>query len=411
MNQYAAQVAELLGLADIPNLYDWLGISGIFTLAFISVFNLFKSPKTNLDDEATLEKDKKIATEVAKELTSSPVAESLPKHEPAPELVETVEEVPQKPLEKKITWSDRLLKGLSQTRNDVWGKVGAILGSNNISEEQFEQIEEILYSADLSPSMVQELLEELKAFSKSGEKNTQEFILFIKGFLKGKMASIQDKVNLDLYDFDKEKKELKVIMIVGVNGAGKTTTIGKLATKLKAQGAKVVVGACDTFRAAAVEQLEVWCNRAGVEIVKAKEGADPSGVAFDTVKKAKEIQADYCIIDTAGRLHTASNLMDELRKTKKVMSKVVESAPHETLLVVDAITGQNALRQAEEFNKTLDLTGLIFTKCDGSSKAGSAVGIVKQLEVPIVYIGVGESVDDLNIFDLDLYLDALLGIA
>jgi fused signal recognition particle receptor len=421
MNQYAAQVAEILGLADIPNLYDWMGISGIFILAFISVFNLFKNPKSTVDnDEATLKKDKKIATEVAKELTSSPVEDFIPKPVLAPEAevpipievpIEVPVEVVEKPVQKKASWSDRLLKGLSQTRNDVWGKVGAILGSTNITEEQFEQIEEILYSADLSPSMVEELLDELKAFSKTGEKNTQEFILFIKGFLKGKMASIQDKVNVDLYKFDENNRELKVIMIVGVNGAGKTTTIGKLATKLKAQGAKVVVGACDTFRAAAVEQLEVWCNRAGVEIVKAPEGADPSGVAFDTVKKAKEMDADYCIIDTAGRLHTASNLMDELKKTKKVMSKVIDTAPHETLLVVDAITGQNALRQAEEFNKTLDLTGLIFTKCDGSSKAGSAVGIVKQLEVPIVYIGVGESVDDINIFDLDLYLDALLGIA
>jgi fused signal recognition particle receptor len=415
MNQYAAQVAEILGLADIPNLYDWMGVSGILILAFISVFNLFKSPKSTVDDdEATLRKDKKIATEVAKELTSVPVVDSIPKPVLVPEVevpVETLVENVEKPIEKKTSWSDRLLKGLSQTRNDVWGKVGAILGSTNITEEQFEQIEEILYSADISPVMVQELLDELKAFSKTGEKNTQEFILFIKGFLKGKMASIQDKVNVDLYEFDENKRELKVIMIVGVNGAGKTTTIGKLATKLKAQGAKVVVGACDTFRAAAVEQLEVWCNRAGVEIVKAPEGADPSGVAFDTVKKAKEMDADYCIIDTAGRLHTASNLMDELRKTKKVMSKVIDTAPHETLLVVDAITGQNAIRQAEEFNKTLDLTGLIFTKCDGSSKAGSAVGIVKQLEVPIVYIGVGESVDDINIFDLDLYLDALLGIA
>ena len=159
-----------------------------------------------------------------------------------------------------------------------------------------------------------------------------------------------------------------------------------------------------------MEQLEVWCQRAEVEIVKAAEGADPSGVAFDAVKKAKELGADYCIIDTAGRLHTKSNLMDELVKTKKVMSKVVPDAPHETLLVVDAITGQNALRQAEEFNKSLELSGLIFTKCDGSSKAGSAVSIVQSLSVPIVYIGVGEEVEDLNIFELDAFLNALLGI-
>ena len=197
---------------------------------------------------------------------------------------------------------------------------------------------------------------------------------------------------------------------MGVNGSGKTTTSAKLGHLYQNEGHSLLLGACDTFRAAAVEQLEVWCKRAGVEMVRAAEGADPSGVAFDAVARAKEINADYCIIDTAGRLHTKSNLMDELAKTKRVMSKVIPDAPHETLLVIDAITGQNALRQAEEFNKSLALSGLIFTKCDGSAKAGSAVSIVQNLGVPIIYIGVGENVEDLNIFDLDSYLDALLGI-
>ncbi len=403
MDQYATMIAELLGLAQAPNLYDWLGMSGIFIFVFLTVFNFF-SPNKDSDNKESLDAK-------AGESLEEVVKETL-KEELKPEVqteVKTEEKTEAK--EKKTSWADRLLKGLSQTRTEVWGKVGSILGGGNLSDDQFEEIEEILYTADLSPAVVAELLDELKTFSKSGEKKSDEYALFIKEFLKSKMDSIQKTVNTDLYQFDKNKKELKVIMIVGVNGAGKTTTIGKLATKLKSQGAKVVVGACDTFRAAAVEQLEVWCNRAEVDIVKAKEGADPSGVAFDTVKKAVDENADYCIIDTAGRLHTASNLMDELAKTKKVMSKVLDTAPHETLLVVDAITGQNALRQAEEFNKTLDLTGLIFTKCDGSSKAGSAVGIVKQLEVPIAYIGVGESVDDIDIFDLDLYLNALLGIA
>ncbi len=199
-------------------------------------------------------------------------------------------------------------------------------------------------------------------------------------------------------------------MIVGVNGAGKTTTIGKLATKLKGQGAKVIVGACDTFRAAAVDQLQVWCDRAGVDMVRAKDGADPSGVAYDTVAKAFAENYDYCLIDTAGRLHTNQNLMDELAKTKRVMAKINPEAPQEVLLVLDAITGQNALKQAQEFHKALQLTGIIFTKCDGSAKAGSAVGIVDQLRVPITYIGVGETVDDLHLFDLDLYLKTLVGI-
>ena len=199
-------------------------------------------------------------------------------------------------------------------------------------------------------------------------------------------------------------------MVVGVNGAGKTTTIGKLATKLTAQGAKVVVGACDTFRAAAVDQLQVWCERAGAEMIRAKEGANPSGVGFDALQAALNSKADYCILDTAGRLHTKGNLMEELAKSKNVLKKLDSTAPHQTLLVIDAITGQNAIKQAEEFHKTLELSGLILTKCDGSSKAGSAVSIVQSLGVPITYIGVGESVDDLNNFNLDEYLDALLDL-
>ncbi|MAX66719.1 MAG: signal recognition particle-docking protein FtsY [Halobacteriovoraceae bacterium] len=308
-------------------------------------------------------------------------------------------------LEKKIPWEKRLFSGLSKTRSEIWGKVGSLIGGKKIDDDLLEELEEVLFTSDLSPALVDQLLEELKTIDED-----QDHIAHIKKFMKSKMETAQSKVNTQLYKFDDKFQGPKVIMIVGVNGAGKTTTIGKLATKLKRQGASVVVGACDTFRAAAVEQLEVWCQRAEVEIVKAAEGADPSGVAFDAVKKAKELGADYCIIDTAGRLHTKSNLMDELVKTKKVMSKVVPDAPHETLLVVDAITGQNALRQAEEFNKSLELSGLIFTKCDGSSKAGSAVSIVQSLSVPIVYIGVGEEVEDLNIFELDAFLNALLGI-
>jgi fused signal recognition particle receptor len=199
-------------------------------------------------------------------------------------------------------------------------------------------------------------------------------------------------------------------MIVGVNGAGKTTTIGKLAAKLSSQNFKVLVGACDTFRAAAVDQLQVWCERAGADMVRAKDGADPSGVAYDTVAKAVKEGYDFCLVDTAGRLHTSVGLMDELAKTKRVMSKLGEEFPHEIWLVIDAITGQNALRQAQEFHKTLGLTGLVFTKCDGSAKAGSAVGIVQELKVPITYIGVGESVEDLQPFVVKEYVEALVGL-
>ena len=273
---------------------------------------------------------------------------------------------------------------------------------------QLDEIEEVLYTADIPTGMVQQLLVKLENEGKG--KSADEIQKLVFGFMKEKMEPVQLNIHQDVFELNKSEKKTRVFMIVGVNGAGKTTTIGKLATKLKSQGAKVIVGACDTFRAAAVDQLQVWCERAGVDMVRAKDGADPSGVAYDTVAKAFAENYDYCLIDTAGRLHTNQNLMDELAKTKRVMAKINPEAPQEVLLVLDAITGKNALKQAQEFHKTLQLTGIIFTKCDGSAKAGSAVGIVDQLRVPITYIGVGETVDDLHLFDLDLYLKTLVGI-
>ncbi len=315
---------------------------------------------------------------------------------------EMVAEVP------KISFSERLKKGLSRSRNEVWGKVVGLFKAG-ITEDTIEEVEELLYSADLGPQMTSELIEALQLEVKKGDVSEEKFKEFLFSFLKSKMSSVQEKVQSDLFKFDKgTHKGLKTIMIVGVNGAGKTTTIGKLATKLQAQGAKVVVGACDTFRAAAVDQLQVWCDRSGATMIRAKEGTNPTGVAYDALSQALSLGADYCLLDTAGRLHTKENLMDELKKTKSVLAKLDPSAPQETLLVLDAITGQNALKQADEFNRFLNLTGLIFTKCDGSSKAGSAVGIVKNLQVPIVYIGVGEEAQDLDLFVLDDYLKSLL---
>ncbi len=299
----------------------------------------------------------------------------------------------------KVSWTQRLSLGLDKSRSEVWGKIGNLFAGEKPS---LDEIEEVLYTADLPTGLVQELLSRLEKEGKG--KSPEEIQSLVYLFMKEKMEPVQKS------EKDTTAVKTKVIMIVGVNGAGKTTTIGKLATKLKAEGNKVIVGACDTFRAAAVDQLQVWCERAGVEMVRAKDGADPSGVAYDTVAKGVSGNYDYCLIDTAGRLHTNQNLMDELTKTKKVMAKIDAMAPSEVLLVLDAITGQNALKQAQEFHKALQLTGIIFTKCDGSAKAGSAVGIVDQLKVPIKWIGVGESVDDLHKFDLDLYLKTLVGI-
>jgi fused signal recognition particle receptor len=306
---------------------------------------------------------------------------------------------------QKITWAERLSLGLEKSRSEVWGKIGQLFSSGT---PHLDEIEEILYTADIPTGLVQELLQKLESEGKG--KTSEEISSLVYGFMKDKMAPVQENIHKDVFLFDASVKKTRVFMIVGINGAGKTTTIGKLATKLKSQGAKVIVGACDTFRAAAVDQLQVWCERAGVEMVRAKDGSDPSGVAYDTVAKAYSENYDYCLIDTAGRLHTNQNLMDELGKTKRVMAKISPEAPSEVLLVIDAITGQNALRQAQEFDKALKLTGLIFTKCDGSAKAGSAVGIVDKLRVPITYIGVGETVDDLHLFDLDLYLKSLVGV-
>lgn len=338
----------------------------------------------------------------------------LSEQEQKPKAVEAVaEEKPAAievvaPKEPSISFADRLKKGLSRSRNEIWGKVAGLFRSG-INADTLEQVEELLYGADLGPQMTQELIDTLEAEVKKGEISEEKFKEFLFQFLNSKMQSVQETVRPELLKFNKATHQgTKVIMIVGVNGAGKTTTIGKLATKLRQDGASVVVGACDTFRAAAVDQLQVWCDRAGATMIRAKEGANPTGVAYDALQHALNEKADYCILDTAGRLHTKENLMDELKKTKSVLTKLDPQAPHETLLVIDAITGQNALRQADEFHKTLSLSGLIFTKCDGSSKAGSAVGIVKALQVPIVYIGVGESAEDLDHFVLEDYLKALL---
>jgi len=315
--------------------------------------------------------------------------------------------------EEKAGWSERLRKGLLRSREEVWDKLEKLFSKNVLDEETLEAIEELLYTADLGPRLASELIVEFRLqvqqLSK-GEATATDYKDYLYKFLYQRMGPVQKDLPQELFQFEVGKSRPRpiVIMIVGVNGVGKTTTIGKLATRLTRQGAKVVVGACDTFRAAAVDQLQVWCDRAGASMVRAKEGAGPSGVGYEALEKAINLKADYCILDTAGRLHTKENLMDELKKSKNVLSKLDPSAPHHVLLVLDAITGQNALKQAEEFHKALGLTGLIYTKCDGSSKAGAAVGIVNQLQIPITYIGVGESVDDLNKFDLNEYLWAML---
>lgn len=305
-------------------------------------------------------------------------------------------------------WETRLRQGMSKSRGKFWHPIATLWG-RGLSAETLDKVEEILYEADLGPNTTEAILQELKAQAGNENYALEDLKEFLKKILRSKMASVQERLQeREFLHFDSSSNETQVVMVVGVNGAGKTTTIGKLATQLRRQGATVVVGACDTFRAAAVDQLQVWCERAGCEMVRAKEGADPSGVAYEALQKARAQGAHYCLLDTAGRLHTKTHLMEELGKSKRVLGKLDTTAPHEVVLVVDAVTGQNAIQQAMEFNRALGLTGLILTKCDGSAKAGPAVAIVEKLQVPIAYIGVGEEVDDLDRFDMDQYLAAML---
>ncbi len=423
MLELLQQLYNTLGLDVTANIGDVVGIVSTLFLIGAGTAQLVREdsnkelPKETSEDVGPkLEKEdvgpKLEKEDVGPKLEKEEVGPKLEKEEVEPKLEkEEVEPKLEKEEVKGPSWSERLKKGLSRSRSQVWGKMSTLFTGKGLSDDDLEEIEELLYGADIGPTTAMELTEALTEKAKEADFGEAEFKNFLHAFLKEKLEPVQSQVDQSLYEFNPDERgKTKVIMVVGVNGAGKTTTIGKLATKLKSQGANVVVGACDTFRAAAVDQLQVWCDRAGATMIRAKEGANPSGVGYDALQAALNEKADYCILDTAGRLHTKGNLMEELTKSKNVLKKLDETAPHHTLLVIDAITGQNAIRQAEEFNKALNLSGLIFTKCDGSSKAGSAVSIVQSLKVPITYIGVGESVEDLNIFDLDEYLNALLDL-
>ena len=297
-------------------------------------------------------------------------------------------------------------KGVKKTNLNFFQKLGrAIVGKSKVDDDVLDALEEALLSSDMGVDTTLKVIENLEdRVEKDKYVSMDELVDLIRDEI-GKLLNVDgDDAPVQPFDFSKKPY---VMLVVGVNGVGKTTTIGKLASMLTAQGKKVVIGAADTFRAAAVEQLTIWAERAGVDIVKQAMGSDPASVAFDTVKSAVAKEADVVLIDTAGRLHNRIDLMNELTKIRNVIRRVVPDGPHEVLLVLDGSTGQNAFVQAKEFARATDVTALAVTKLDGSAKGGVVVGIVDQFRFPIKFLGIGEGIDDLKVFDEKEYVNSL----
>ena len=309
-------------------------------------------------------------------------------------------------LTKKKEQKEDLDKGLEKTKTSVFSRIShAIAGKSKVDEEVLDQLEEILITSDVGVDTTLKIIERIEdRVARDKYVGTDELNCILKEEI---MALLQENQSGDGTTFDITGKKPYVIMVVGVNGVGKTTTIGKLAHNFKKAGKKVVLGASDTFRAAAVEQLKIWAERVDVPIVQQGMGADPASVAFDTVKSAVAQDADVVLIDTAGRLHNKVNLMRELTKIKQVMQKVVPDAPHEVLLVLDASTGQNAIEQAKQFTAATEVNALALTKLDGTAKGGVVIGISDQFKIPVKYIGVGEGIDHLQVFDRKAFVDSL----
>lgn len=300
----------------------------------------------------------------------------------------------------------RLKEGLSKTKKKFLNSITEVIsGKAVIDDKTLEEIEEILITSDIGYETSVQIIDNvrIKLRSTSDRSNTN-----LISAVKSELQNILNSTPKSNSDEELIKYKPYVILIVGVNGAGKTTTIGKLAHNFKQAGLKVIVGAADTFRAAANEQLDVWAQRADVKIVSGQQGSDPAAVAYSTINQAIEGSCDVVLIDTAGRLHNKSNLMDELGKINRVINKKLQYAPNEILLVLDGTTGQNAIKQAEEFDKVVKLTGIVLTKIDGTSKGGIIFHITNKLKIPVKYIGVGEKIDDLQNFDPELFVNTLM---
>ncbi|NBU91328.1 MAG: signal recognition particle-docking protein FtsY [Flavobacteriia bacterium] len=302
--------------------------------------------------------------------------------------------------------SENLDKGLEKTKQSFFTKLSRLfLGKSTVDADVLDQLEELLIASDVGVATTLKIIDRIEArVQREKVINSEELNILLKEEIAGLLA--ESSVSLETNQ-QEHPNEPYVIMVVGVNGVGKTTTIGKLAHQFKSGGKKVVLGAADTFRAAAVDQLIIWSQRVGVDIVQQGMNADPASVAFDTLQSAKANGADVVIIDTAGRLHNKVNLMNELSKIKRVMNKVYPHAPHEVLLVLDGSTGQNAYEQAKQFAQATDINALAITKLDGTAKGGVVIGISDQMQIPVKYIGVGEKMEDLQLFDKTAFVEAL----
>jgi fused signal recognition particle receptor len=296
----------------------------------------------------------------------------------------------------------KLVKGLSRTRENLRASLHSVVGTAKLDEDALDDLEASLLAADLGPELTGDVMDEVRRRDRRGELDGGSVGRVLREVLRGALPSEQNGA-------ERGVKGPHVVFVVGVNGGGKTTTVGKLAAREKASGRNTLIVAADTFRAAAIEQLERWAERAAVPMTKQREGADPAAVVFDALRAARARGVETVIVDTAGRLHTKTNLMAELEKLARVSGREVAGAPHEVLLVVDATTGQNGLTQAKEFTRAAELTGVVLTKLDGTAKGGVALGIHRQLGLPIRYVGVGEAVDDLLEFESEAFLDGLLG--
>lgn len=312
------------------------------------------------------------------------------------------EEAEQKPEEPKTGWFERLSAGLTKTRTGFIGKLkNLVLGTTKIDEDLMDELEETLFEADIGVKTTEELLENLKKkVADEDIKDPQLIYASLRDQLRSKLARYEEKPKFN-------ENGLTVFLVIGVNGVGKTTTIAKLANKFKNDGKKVMLAAGDTFRAAAIDQLRIWGERTGVEVISGQEGGDPGALVFDAIHAAKKREADLLIIDTAGRMHVKANLMAELNKILKIAEKESDGGPHEILLVFDATTGQNAVQQAKQFREILPITGLVVTKLDGTAKGGVLFAVEEEVSVPVKFIGVGEKMEDLMPFNPEQFLEAL----